>query len=130
MLPLYLLLLFFSSNSYVVVTDITSSLNFTATALADAAPEFETSGFDFANASQITIATHAIYVGSLASRVAVSYPCVAVSSYFVATSSHATTVRTSHANSDRGKLPVWRASTLRTMCEEVFPAQDSLLLPP
>ena len=85
-------------NSHTVIINIDSSLNFAATDFDDAALEFKTSGFDFANASQATI---------------------------VGTSCGPATNR-SHDNSSKGKLPVWRASTSRTMSGEVFPTQGSL----
>jgi len=85
-------------NSHNVIINIALGLNFGGTDFVDAALEFETSGFDFANASQATIAGP----------------------------SCAPTTNASHANSSKGKLPVWRASTSRTMGGEVFPTQGSL----
>jgi len=87
-------------NSHTVITNIALGLNFATTDFVYATLEFETSGFDFANASQATI------VGP----------------------SCATFTSRSRANSSKRKHPIWRTSTSRT--GKVFVLKGVLLLLP
>ena len=92
----------FSPNSLAVVTNIALSSEFAATNFIGAALEFETSKFDFGNASQAVTTA----------------------------SCHVTATNSFHANPSKGKLPLWRAFTQELWVGRSFVLMRVLLLPP